>query len=309
MLFKASAPGSLMLLGEYAVLHGKPALVCAVNKRMSVLLKPRRDTKITIKSDLGVFETDLSKIEITYPFQFVLTALKKFQLHMRYGCDIIITSEFSDKVGFGSSAAVTVATIKAVATWLKIPMPNMLLLKHAKKIIRKVQGLGSGADVAAAVFGGIVYYRMQPIMAEKIHSFYPLSAVYSGFKTPTVEAVNLVKKKYVKHPKLYHQLFKTIGSCAQLGRLAIQQQDWPTFGKIMNIQHDLMYGLGVSSPLLEKITHQLRTADTLGAKISGSGLGDCIIALGQIASFKWKDKKVRNIPLAITEQGVYCEKI
>ena len=39
MLFKASAPGSLMLLGEYAVLQGKSALVCAIDKRMMVSTK------------------------------------------------------------------------------------------------------------------------------------------------------------------------------------------------------------------------------------------------------------------------------
>jgi mevalonate kinase len=40
LMYKASAPGSLMLLGEYAVLHDYPALVCAIDKRISVIIEP-----------------------------------------------------------------------------------------------------------------------------------------------------------------------------------------------------------------------------------------------------------------------------
>src|SRR5690349_12767806 len=112
MLFKASAPGSLMLLGEYGVLHGTPALVCAVDKRMCVTLTPRADERIEIESTLhGTYQTELNQIKIEAPFQFVLGALQHYQSKMRRGCDIKIESEFSDKMGLGSSSAVTVATL------------------------------------------------------------------------------------------------------------------------------------------------------------------------------------------------------
>src|SRR3990167_7396944 len=115
MQFNASAPGSLMLLGEYAVLHGKPALVCAVDKRINVILTPRRDTTITIHSELlGDYQTDLLQLKIEKPFHFVLGALKHNQAKLKRGCDIEINSAFSDKVGLGSSAAVTIATLAAI---------------------------------------------------------------------------------------------------------------------------------------------------------------------------------------------------
>lgn len=85
MLFKASAPGSLMLLGEYAVLHGKHALVCAVDKRMTVKLSPRNDSVITIRSALGEHQTSISRIKSVVPFQFVLTTLKKLSKTIFFG--------------------------------------------------------------------------------------------------------------------------------------------------------------------------------------------------------------------------------
>ena len=55
MQLKASAPGSLMLMGEHAVLHGKKALVCAIDQRISVSLTPREDARISIVSALGEY--------------------------------------------------------------------------------------------------------------------------------------------------------------------------------------------------------------------------------------------------------------
>lgn len=55
--YKASAPGSLMLLGEYAVMHDYPALVCAIDKRITVTLVPSDDEVIEIDSALGSHHT------------------------------------------------------------------------------------------------------------------------------------------------------------------------------------------------------------------------------------------------------------
>ncbi|TAK77140.1 MAG: hypothetical protein EPO11_03090, partial [Gammaproteobacteria bacterium] len=176
MQLKASAPGSLMLLGEYAVLYGKPALVCAVDKRITVTLTPRTDERIEIHSELhGHYATTLSDVTIEKPFQFVLGALKHYQTRLKRGCDIKIVSDFSDQVGLGSSAAVTAATLAAIITWLNIKISPLELIRQGRDVIRQVQGMGSGADIAAAILGGIVGYQPQPLSAEKLSTLHPIS--------------------------------------------------------------------------------------------------------------------------------------
>lgn len=310
MSFKACAPGSLMLLGEYAVLYGKNALVCAVDKRMSVVVTPREDNKITIVSALGELHTDLAHLKIEAPFQFVLATLKKFHKKMHVGCDIKIESQFSHAVGFASSAAVTVATCAALAAWLKISLPALELVKVARSIVRDVQGLGSGADVAACVFGGIVAYRAQPYTVEKLAHSYPLTVVYSGNKTPTVDAIAYVKKYFANSPKLFQQICHAIDSCAVQGRQAVFRQNWAELGKIMNIQQGLMDALGVNTLMLNEIATDLRKQpNMLGAKISGSGLGDCVIGLGDASNVVASSSMAQHIPVAITDVGVMCEEI
>lgn len=308
MLFRASAPGSLMLMGEYAVLHGKHALVCAVDKRMIVTLAPRLDKKITISSALGdVVVDNISQFKVEPPFQFVLATLKKFQKKMFTGCDITIESEFSDKIGFASSAAVTTALLAALAAWLNISLTKIDMVRIARTIVRQVQGLGSGADVAACVFGGIVAYRAQSLSIEKLPYYYPLTVIYSGSKTPTVEAIAHVNHFFATQPQLFKQVCQLLNTCSLQGKKAILNQDWSELGKIMNIQQGLMETLNVNTPKLSKIINSLRQSSfVLGAKISGSGLGDCVIGLGYIP--ETENIEGIRIPVEITHQGVMCEK-
>lgn len=292
-----------MLLGEYAVLHGKHAVVCAVDKRMTVTITPRQDNKISIASSLGTHATTLSTLKVIAPFQFVLMTLKKFKKQLPSGCDIHITAEFSEKIGFGSSAAVTVATVAAIAAWLNLKIEKLDLIRIARTIVRAVQGLGSGADVAACVMGGMVLYRAQPLRAEKLPHTYPLVVVYSGSKTPTVDAVNFVKQAFAAFPHVFKQICLAIDVCAVQGSLAISQQNWAELGKIMNIQQGLMDALGVNTHELHSIVYTLRTQPhILGAKISGSGLGDCAIGLGKLT-----DEVQNELSVRVSERGVVCE--
>lgn len=128
--------------------------------------------------------------------------------------------------------------------------------------------------------------------------------MYSGSKTPTVKAVTQVKNYFEHHPKLFQQICQSIDHCAQQGKKAILEKNWPELGKIMNIQQGLMDALSVNTSELNRIIMDLRKQrDILGAKISGSGLGDCVVGLGHMMN-----PMPNQIPVAISERGVVCEK-
>ena len=312
MSYKVSAPGSLMLLGEYAVLHREPALVCAVDKRITVTLTPRVDKRIEIHSVLhGHYATDLSQLTIEKPFHFVLGALQRYQAKLKQGCDIEIVSAFSDKVGLGSSAAVTVAMLVALTTWLELEATLLDIVRLGRQVVRHVQGVGSGADVAASVYGGIVGYQAQPLSVEKFSVLYPLTALYAGVKTPTVEAIKYVQDYFVTRQDLFRHLIHAIGQCAVLGRQSVRVDDAAKLGEMMNIQQGLMESLGVCTPLLRGMVDNLREQPGMwGAKISGAGWGDCVIGMGvEIPTFSKVADGVQCIPVAMTLKGVQGEKI
>lgn len=295
-----------MLLGEYGVLYGMHALVCAVDKRITVTVRARLDDRIEIQSTLlGHYATTLSQVQIEKPFQFVLAVVKHQLAKLKHGCDIHIESEFSDQIGFGSSAAVTVATLAAFVMMFNVRMTPIELIRQARQIVRSVQGSGSGADVAASVYGGMVGYRAQPLWAEKYAEAHPLTACYAGYKTPTAEAIKQVEQRFAEKSNLLRAITASIDQCAIEGIAAVRKNHWNELGLVMNMQQGMMDSLGVCTPDLHTMVEALRNDPTiLGAKISGAGLGDCVVGLGKAAT-----AQETHIPVAISLQGVTCEKI
>ena len=308
--YKVSAPGSLMLFGEHAVLQRKHALVGAIDKRITVELIPRDDRVIKINSDtLGEFELTLEQFEIKEPFQFVLQAINQLRDKLASGFNLQINSEFSHQVGLGSSAAVTVATLAALKIWLEQKDPDLMqLFFAAKEVINLVQGVGSGADVAASVFGGVVAYRTTPLLIERIATALPLVTVYSGSKLATKNVIFQVERLRSKHINIFEILYDTIDRCTIEAMDAIKAQDWEKLGEIMDIHQGLQDALGVNNKTLANVIFALRKHKAiLGAKISGSGLGDCVIALGSIPPdyfVKEADSGVAILDLKIAEQGL-----
>ena len=278
-----SAPGSLMLMSEHAVLHGRRALCAAINRRVHVRVCARADRRVRIDSTLGSLETNLDHLAVQPPFTFVLATLRHQRRHLTHGLEIDIQSDFSHEIGFGSSAAVTIALLRALQTIAGRSAASPTdTLTTARAIIRSVQGVGSGADAAASLCGGIVLYRAQPLLMKAFAVTPRLTAVYSGHKTPTAEVIRYVEQKRKSNPRLFNGVFDLMDDCVTRALPFIEHQDWGRLGALMNIHHGLQAALGVNTPALEEICYRLRKSSGIaGAKISGSGLGDCAIGLGR----------------------------
>lgn len=308
----ASAPGSVMLAGEYAVLQGELGVVAAVDQRIQVALTTRKDRDITIVSDqLGEFHGRLDNIYVEEPFQFILAALNHYKDKLTYGVNISVHSDFLSTIGLGSSAAVTIATLAALNSHLNQLFDRKLLLKEGIELVRIIQGTASGADVSASVFGGVVGYRSIPLVGEKLSNFPPINLVYSGYKVPTAEAIRRAMAFKEESPEIYQHIMSGIGQCAENAARAIRLKQWDLLGEIFSAQQSFMKELRVSDDNIDEIIQQLDDVATIkGSKISGSGLGDCVIAIGELPAgyFPQNERQrrigVRQIPVRISEQGV-----
>lgn len=286
-LYRVSVPGSMMLFGEHAVLNGKQAVVAAVNKRLNVQLIPNNNKSITITDTrLGTITQPISAIEICEPFKFVLAAIQAFQNKLISGFTLQINSEFSSVLGLGSSAAVTVATIAVIGQWLhSAPLTAAQVFTLSKQVMLQVQGFGSGADLAASIYGGVLGYKIKPYKYCKLPFDATLTAIYCGYKTPTPQVIKLVNEAKQQQPDRYKQIFSKMHICSLRAIQALRRGDRQQLGKLFLLHHTLQQELGVSDSLLDFIVQQLSAQSEIsGAKISGSGLGDCVIGLGELSS-------------------------
>lgn len=268
-MITVSTPGKLILLGEHAVVYGQPCIVTAVDMRLTVSAELINEKQSVI--DTGGVDT-----------RFVDAALAwaKEHWHLENSVRLTITSGFSGTYGFGSSAAVTVAVLKACAVLAKKDVDSRALFEAGREVVQVVQGTGSGVDVAAAVWGGTVYFANGGTVIEPlITSEAPLVIGYSGQKADTVSIVNEVKKKREQYPEKVDRIMQAIGQYVEQGKKAMGEGDWERVGKIMNFSQEYLRDLGVSSEKLEALIKAATDAGAWGAKLSGAGGGDCMIAL------------------------------
>jgi len=266
----SSAPGKIMLLGEHAAVYGDPCLVSAIDRR------------VTVRID----QVDKDGIEYAVSDdRFLRGAIEVFSNEFSQKISKIHISTKSElKVsGLGSSAAVIVSCIKALAEFFNKKLTKRQLFELSYKTVLRVQKIASGFDVAASVFEGLIYYSGKGKIIKKLN-VKPLLLVvaYTGIKADTTELIQKVAEKRKKDPKKVNQIFVEIESIVKRGKQALEKGNWKKFGKFLNKNHKLLQKLGVSSNKLDQLVATASDAGAYGAKLSGAGGGDCMIALHSV---------------------------
>ena len=303
---EVSAPGKLMLFGEHAVVYDRPCLVTAVNKRISATVSLEPGDQIRIEApDVTVHDyvikiENLGENQQTPPgVKFVEFSLMNFfkKYAIKSGVNISTKSDFSSKFGFGSSSAVTVALLKALTVLFEIKAENKDLFDLAYKTVLDVQGVGSGFDLAAGIWGGTLYFvgggkEITPVDTKK----WPLVVGYTGIKADTATLVKKVAKLYQNHRVVIDNVFDSMKIIANQAKKEATTGDFAKLGELMNINQGLLDSIGVSTKELNNLTIEARSSGAWGAKLSGAGGGDCMIALVS-------DEKRMSVEKAITSAG------
>lgn len=283
----SSAPGKLMIVGEHAVVHGKPCIVTAVNQRLGATLELLDKPVLEVEApevDIHDYSRPLTEIgqgEMPKGTRFIEVVVKLFlqAYPQQQGLRVTTQSQFQSTFGFGSSSATVAALVVGLAKIYEVSLSEKELFDLGFKAILEIQGVGSGFDLAAAIYGGALYFVTPGKTIEPVETSFQLVVGYTGVKADTSTLVRMVNDKLAHNPEEINAIFEDIGKLVEEFRQALSAGDFATMGRLMNTNQEYLEKLGVSSPLLDSLIQAARQAGALGAKLSGAGGGDCMIAL------------------------------
>jgi len=274
----ASAPGKFVILGEHAVVYGKPAIALAINKYFSVTVK--KNDELLINNDVGDLKGNLH-------LKYIMSQNDMLPLSIRTDSRIPTGS------GLGSSAALSVALSAAIRTLYGKSNGAEDIAKEAFEAEYYSQGRGSPMDTSASTHGYGIALNIPGDPNDHLWNIsknehtWDISKIdvpkmtfvigNTGIKAATGPLVERVRK-YKDSNGFAADIVNEIGSITLEGMDAIRKNDVVKLGRLMTEDHKLLSILGVSCNELNKLVNATLPY-SYGAKLTGSGGGGSMAVL------------------------------
>lgn len=263
-----SAPGKVILSGEHAVVYGKPAIVCAIDKRLTLTLT---STNKTIYTD-----SIMPILEMT-----VKDFLKqKNEKIVERGYLYKISSTIPIGRGLGSSAAysaVIAAGLLELFTGRQWSIADINMCAY--KIEKYFHKNSSGVDTSTSVMGGLLYYRKEFEFLKTISSLSikipkhftdTLVLIDTGKPTETTgEMVQNVGNMYNSDPEKIEKYLNEIEKTTKRLVVSLMKEDILLFKESIRNNELLLEKINVVSKTSKSLIKKLNLLGT--GKVTGGG--------------------------------------
>lgn len=331
MKIRASAPGKLVILGEYAVLEGAEALVLACDRRCQVEIADYAGPASLLETRAP--EAQLHEYGPAKPSGLPLVDTVRSGVFggpdprpMRVLLDSsALFAESGEKLGLGSSAAVLTALAGALQAFdnkadLALSL-NELIALH-----RRLQGgRGSGIDVAAALHGGLNTFEIDDTSGAAIGSVrlpnsVGFAGIFAGKSAATSDFVERFRNWRRAEPVQSAALLTELAAVSGAGCNAVRAGDAERFIAAVAEYGKLLDALG-NALRCDVLTPEHRRiaalADKFGVtyKTSGAGGGDIGVAFSRdaeaLAAFRVAAaaENFAWVELAIAAEGLVVEEL
>lgn len=291
---KALAPGKLILSGEHAVVYGQPALAMAINRYAEALVSQQQGRLVSfdllnlkyhkamtmkalhqlkqrvqvnydafLRGDVPIREViklpgELAKFAFTH-------LLEKVNHQLSDGVKLRTHSTIPVGCGMGSSAAMILCVMHALALQQGLELTTEAYLEHARETENLQHGRSSGVDLQVSLQGGCLRFQQGAYQTRQLPQF-PLFMVNTGKpQSTTGECVSAVASK-INHPAL----LADFAAVTDAMDAAISKQSLSEMQHAVRQNHRLLTHIDV---VPEKVQQFIQAIEQQGgaAKICGAG--------------------------------------
>lgn len=267
----------IILIGEHSVVYGHMAIAIPFHALKSVAsLTPSKTFILTTKYYDGPLENanDVMKglkvlIDTLIDNYNIITPL-----HIK------VMSNLPEKSGLGSSASVARAIINAFDNYFNLHLTNEDYFSYLQVSENIYHAKASGIDASTLILEKAITYENGVAHPFSLNIDGHLMVVHSKTNSATRDAVQMVSENV--HKDIFiNELAKLTKDCKE----ALLNNDFLTLATSFNAAHSTLRSLGLSTPTLEQLRTKLIDSGASAVKITGGGMGGCLIAL-----FETRDK-------------------
>ncbi|MCV0410338.1 mevalonate kinase [Nitrosopumilus sp.] len=295
MKSKASAPGKVILFGEHFVVYGVKAILCAIDKRITVTAEKTKERKISIKSNIGKLELEPNKLisEINSPLKPFYYLANKIIKNYETGIKITVESDIPLGVGLGSSSACCVAGAAAISRLFSNTTKEEIL-KLAIEAEKTIFENTSGADCTVCTYGGIMEYdKKDGFTTIKSKPNFHLVIANSNIEHSTETIVAGVREFKENNEEEFSRLCKEESKLVEDVLNELKKNNIIEIGKKVIQNQEYLEKIGISNNKLKEMV-KIGHSESFGAKITGAGGGGCIFALTDDSNLDNTIKRFKN---------------
>lgn len=292
-----SVPGKIHLMGEHAVVYGKPALLAAINLRLHVTV------------EVGTNGIDVVSSESSDYIRYAVEVVREqYKLTSLPSMKITITSDIPAGFHLGSSAAVAVGTVGAVTYFLKKVWNPAAINQIAYEVEKKMHGNPSGGDNTTVTMGGFIWFRKELEFLKSIWQLpFKLPAALDHFflintgrpKETTGEMVAFVSKQ-----KNIQKFFDENEKQTKRVAVAIKDGDEHVLIDAIRKGERTLEGMGVVS---KKVIPYIREIEKAGGAAKILGGGGRTDGVGFLLCYHHDPEKFEAMPIRLGEEGIRLE--
>ncbi|MBI2375136.1 MAG: mevalonate kinase [Deltaproteobacteria bacterium] len=280
---QGAAPAKVILLGEHAAVYGHAAVGFALPNGARVRLRPGAG-HVEVRARASQTADHASPTESGARSVSLADVVIRALGSRAPALDAEVDVEVPASAGLGTSAAVAVATLRALNELDGAAEDRLALVRSATDAEVVVHGSSSGLDPTLSALGGLTRFRrtpsgpeFAPVEPSSELQFVVTTVGGHGGASRSIGALQNLRRSA---ETTTDSALATLGSAAERGILAIERGELELLGKLMNLAHGTLAGLGLVADPVEAAIRAARAEGALGAKMSGAGgAGGAIVAL------------------------------